>query len=111
MVRGQVREDTGKSLRRTLDEGEGGGEGELKREENRGVSSMNSDFSSWCWQLMEVGTTYGCDVTRTSLSSLALQLHTRGFPSSINRPSPSALKEVTELIRFLDQVLMMKDMV
>ena len=55
MVRGHVREETGKSLRRTLEEEEG----ELKREEDRGVSSVNSESSSSSssWQLMEVGTT------------------------------------------------------
>ena len=51
IVSGQEREETGKSLRRTLEDGE------LKREdaEDRGVS-MKSEESS-CWQLIEVGTT------------------------------------------------------
>ena len=50
MVSGQEREETGKSLRRTLEE-----EGELKREEDRGVSTK-SESCSW-WQVTEVGTT------------------------------------------------------
>ena len=49
MVSGQEREETGKSLRRTLEEEE------LKREEDRGVS-MKSESCS-CWQVTEVGTT------------------------------------------------------
>jgi hypothetical protein len=51
VVSGQEREETGKSLRRTLEEDEG----ELKREDadDRGVSMKSS---SW-WQVMEVGTT------------------------------------------------------
>ena len=55
MVSGQEREETGKSLRRSLEEEE---EGELKKEEaeeDRGVS-MKSE-SCCCWQVMEVGTT------------------------------------------------------
>jgi hypothetical protein len=51
VVSGQEREETGKSLRRTLEEEEE----ELKREEDRGVS-MKSESCS-CWQVMEVGTT------------------------------------------------------
>ena len=51
MVSGQEREETGKSLRRTLEDGE------LRREdaEDRGVSIKLEESS--CWQLMEVGTT------------------------------------------------------
>ena len=51
MVSGQEREETGKSLRRSLEEEEG----ELKRNEDRGVS-MKSESCSW-WQVTEVGTT------------------------------------------------------
>ena len=50
---GHERDSTGKSRRRTLDEGE------LKRDiaEDLGVS-INSDLGeSCCWQLIEVGTT------------------------------------------------------
>ena len=50
MVSGQESEETGKSLRRTLEE-----EGELKREEDRGVSTKSESCS--CWQVTEVGTT------------------------------------------------------
>ena len=51
IVSGQDREETGKSLRRTLEDRE------LKREdaEDRGVSTKSEESS--CWQLIEVGTT------------------------------------------------------
>ena len=53
MVSGHERDSTGKSLRRTLDEGE------MKREdaEERGVSMKSDSGESRCWQLIEVGTT------------------------------------------------------
>ena len=53
MVSGHERDSTGKSLRRTLDEGE------LKKDlaEERGVSMKSDSGESRCWQLIEVGTT------------------------------------------------------
>ena len=53
IVSGHERDSTGKSLRRTLDEGE------MKREdaEERGVSMKSDSGKSRCWQLIEVGTT------------------------------------------------------
>ena len=50
---GHEREWTGKSLRRTLDEGE------MKKDvaEERGVSMKSDSGKSRCWQLIEVGTT------------------------------------------------------
>merc|ERR1719458_1699165 len=55
VVSGQESEETGKSLRSTLEEEE---EGELKKEEaeeDRGVSTKSESCS--CWQVTEVGTT------------------------------------------------------